>query len=65
MSEPDMNVTPLASQRRESGPLWSVFDGLSPDAPLDLAAVECAMERDFECRALACLDRILAKRGLS
>lgn len=41
--------------------LPSIFDGLPP-GPIDLALLHDLMERDFERRALATLDRVLALR---
>ena len=47
---------PPALPRRS---LPSIFDGLPP-GPIDLALLHDLMERDFERRTLATLDRILA-----
>jgi hypothetical protein len=40
--------------------LPSVFDGL-PAGPLDMAALEEAMQADMEARAMACLGRVSAR----
>ena len=46
---------------RTSRRLPSVFDTFSPGTPLSLDDLELAMSRDTERRALAALDRALAR----
>lgn len=50
-------------------PMWgrlrSIFDGFPPDTPASLDAIELAMHLDMERRALAALDRALARLAVA
>ena len=59
MTDDERHAAPPRGRR-----LPSIFDGFLPGAPLDLAALEAAMEDSLNRRALAALDRALARPRL-